>query len=108
LPRRRALHVPRAVLDRVPIDQPGSTSVFDDNAKPLIFGHVITDRLPGYELVEELSQSEGEAARLIFSDDRVRLLDQGQRFFVKLDGLEGLAGHRALPATDRLGALRAA
>jgi len=92
------MHLAGAILDRGPIDEPGSAGVFDDPAKVLVFALPVLDQVAGDELVLELSQREREALCLVLRDDGVGLLNYGQGRLVELRLDEGFVAHGAPPS----------
>ena len=74
-PRCDVMDVPGSVLDCVPVDQPRPARCGDDMAEPLVFALLVLDQPSRDELIKKLAQGQGKTARLIFDDDRVRLLD---------------------------------
>lgn len=84
-PRRGLLEVPGAVLNRIPIDQPGLSPVVDNTPKPLVLSLLIRDYVPSNELVVGLTQGQLEALCLVLPDDVVRLLNDGERVGSEVD-----------------------
>lgn len=82
-----------AVFDGVPIDEAAITSIAHDAAEPLVLVEQVFQQGAGNELIEQLAQSEREALRQIFADDRVGLLHDSERGGMWLVGNEHLGGH---------------
>ena len=86
-----------AVLDRVPVDQPGIAGVRHGLDQPLVALRLVGHQVARDELVVQLPQGHGEALRLIFVDDGVGLFDHGERLGLEVDVDEGLFGHQCRP-----------
>jgi hypothetical protein len=107
VPASMGMDFSSAVFDCIPVDQAGAATIFDDRAKPLVFGLLVFDERPSNELLEKLPQGECETLGLVFRDHDVGVLNYRRGRFAEFRLDKGFSAHASHPSFPRASRARA-